>query len=122
MPVITRKMSRENREHHYPRGTQEKYNNFQSRITERQGGGKGEPRVPPIHEKGYFIYRNVCPEIASPRILGSIKLRADKLARPIFNNGSNKKCKDLNDEKNGHIPSDNKSIEIDERGGASGGT
>ena len=89
MPVITRKMSRENRE---------KYNNFQSRITERQGGVwksegfpmKGEPWVPPIHEKGYFIYRNVCPEIASPRILGSIKLRANKLARPIFNNGSNK--------------------------------
>ena len=129
MPVITRKMSRENREHHYPRGTQEKYNNFQSRITERQGGVwksegfpmKGEQWVPPIHEKGYFIYRNVCPEIASPRILRSIKLRANKLARPIFNNGSNKKCKDLNDEKEGHIPSDNKSIGIDGRGGRAGG-
>jgi hypothetical protein len=70
-----------------------------------------------IYEKGYFIYRNVCPEIASPRILGSIKLRADKLGGPIFNNGSSKKCKDLNDERKG----DNKSIEIDERGGRAGG-
>jgi hypothetical protein len=42
----------------YPPGTQEKYNSFQSKmpvikdgmkpeITERWGGGKGEPWVPP---------------------------------------------------------------------------
>ena len=46
-------------EQHYPPGTQEKNNSFQSRIhmmedgmktgiTERRGGGKGEPGVPPI--------------------------------------------------------------------------
>ena len=51
----------------YPPGTQEKYNSFQSRnpvmkicvkigVTERQGGGKGEPWVPP---KGTFGSLNI---------------------------------------------------------------
>ena len=77
-----------------------------------------------IHEKGYFIYRNACPEIASPRILESIKLRADKLARPIFNNGSIKNSKKSIgiDERGSEPPAnDNKSIGIDERGGRAGG-
>ena len=46
----------ENGTHQYPPGTQEKYNSFQSKIpvikdgmktevTERRGGGKGEPGI-----------------------------------------------------------------------------
>ena len=41
-----------------------------------------------LHEKGYVIFKNACPEIASPRIIRFMKRVAEKKAGPIFNNTS----------------------------------
>jgi hypothetical protein len=38
-----------------------------------------------IHEKGYFIYRTACPEIASPRIVRFMKHIAQTHSKPVLN-------------------------------------